>query len=194
MSAISEDISKMNAIFKRERGSELTSALVIQDTRRDDALAGISLLLQAYSNHFDTAMRQAAQRLLDHYSSYGSKIYTKSYQQETAIINDLRQEWQNNANRAADVTTLGLDSWLTELGDANTEFDTLYTARASEASEAPDQTMEEARMEATVNYRTLANLLEAFVFVHPELPFEDIIANINSLTNSYNATVEKRSN
>ncbi|MDZ7776531.1 MAG: DUF6261 family protein [Bacteroidales bacterium] len=170
LTALGERLNNLNAIFKRERGSDLTPELAGQDDRRDRALAGISLFLKAYTNHYDEALQEAASRLIDHFGSYGSVIYKMSYQEETAVVSDLLQEWQNNTSRAEDVAALGLADWLAELTAANNEFDTLYKARASEAPQAPEMSMEDARIDATADYRTLASHIEAYAVINPTNP------------------------
>ena len=194
LTVLGDKLTTLNGVYKRERGSDVTPLLAQHDDERDRYLAGISLLLQAYLNHFDNAIRQAARRLLDHLNSYGSRIYNKSYQEESAIITDLISEWETNANRATDVATVGLGDWLNHLKTVNTDFKALYTSRAGEATNAPDTTMEDARIEATAAYRTLARHIEAYAVINQALPYDDLIQSINSLITSYNATVDKRSN
>ena len=194
LTALGEKLNTLNGVYKQERGSDVTPLLVQHDDERDRYLAGISLMLQALLNHFDDATRQAAQRLLNHLKSYGSKIYYKSYQEESAIITDLISEWETNPDRAADVATVGLGDWLNHLKTVNTDFKALYTSRAGEAVNAPDTNMEDARIEATAAYRTLASHIEAYAVINQALPYDDLIQSINSLITSYNATVDKRSN
>lgn len=186
-------LTDMNALFKQERGSEITSDLAAQDDRRDSALAGISLLLQAYLNHYDTPTRQAAERLLNHMNSYGTRLYNESYQSETAIITNLVNDWENDPDLSAAVNTLELTPWVNEMKAANNEFNTLYEARATEATDAPDMTMEQARMEATKAYRKLSNHIEANAVLNPDKPYGDLIKTMNAFIDSYNQTVDNRS-
>lgn len=185
-------IDVMNGVYKLEMGSQLTKEIARQDERRDKTLIGMGQLLQGYKNHFDENLRNSAELLLNHLNSYGTKIYYKSYQGETADIDDLVDKWENDAGMQAAVTTLGLTPWMNELKAANGEFSTLYRARASEASSDPELSMTEARMDALKAYRKLADHIDAYAVINPDGAYDDLIANLNDLITSYNETVDRR--
>jgi len=52
------------ALFKTDTGSDITDELVTLDSRRDDAITGIGLYLDALSRHNDVAIRTNANVLL----------------------------------------------------------------------------------------------------------------------------------
>ena len=185
-------ITSLKAAYRTGRGSELTKDIALIDNHRGQAVRGISMVLQGYANHYDLAISEAATRLLSHMSSYGPQIYNRNYHEETAIINNLVRYWQTDVELKEAVNTLRLTGWVSQLKSFNDEFNSLYLARAGEASDKPDITMEQARLEAAKAYRHLAGHIEAHAILHPGDAYDDLIENLNAFIESYNLTVVRR--
>ncbi|MBS3771811.1 MAG: hypothetical protein KGY69_16290 [Bacteroidales bacterium] len=50
-----ESVNELDAVFKKERGSDLTDEVATLDDRRDKAYLCLSMMTKAYGYHFDEA-------------------------------------------------------------------------------------------------------------------------------------------
>lgn len=53
---------------------------------------------------------------------YGKGIQCLNYQAETATINNILRDWENDSELATAVVAFNLSEWVSELKTANTEF------------------------------------------------------------------------
>jgi len=125
---------QMAQSFQIDTGSAKTDDLKELDKKRDDAIRGITQVVSGYTLHPTEAKSKAGEALLRSIRKYATDIIRLSYQEETAVINNLIDNWTNDATLATAITTLGLADWQTALDQANQEFDTVYVARSQESA------------------------------------------------------------
>ena len=98
------------------RKSGYTGDIAEQDHVRDGLLRGFAGAVKSMLHHFDETKRTAAQKIdlvLEHYGN----IAVKAFDQETASIDDLLREL--NDNHTANINTLALGDWLVQLDAEN---------------------------------------------------------------------------
>jgi hypothetical protein len=152
--AFDEELASLDFIRK----SEFTKLISEQDHVRDGIYHGLLDSVKAATNHFDPQSREAAHRLLDVLEHYGN-IARKTLDEETSAINDLLRELQTPALAAA-VSTLGLNIWLTRLGDENAKFEQLMAQRYTETAEKPSTRMKTARVAVDKYYVAIVHQIE----------------------------------
>ncbi|MCZ4696281.1 hypothetical protein DWB61_16585 [Ancylomarina euxinus] len=186
-------LATITALYKPDLGSQLTKLLEQDDERRDRALVGIQSLIEAYTNHYDEAKKEAALALALSLKKFGTGIARQNYQAETATITAIIEEWKRETNLIAGLSKLSLNEWVGELGTANSQFDTHYIDRVKEDAAAPDVKLIALRKEAIQSYRTLTNRIQAFATIGEEPAYAAIINECNSLIEKYNSVVNARS-
>ncbi|MCX6237114.1 MAG: DUF6261 family protein [Bacteroidia bacterium] len=157
---------------------------------RDFTFRGLSDTVKAGGNHFNPLVRQAASRIQVVFDHYGN-LTLKSYDEETAAINALISDL--NSNNAADVTTLGISGWLTELQANNTAFDTLMKSRYSQEAAKTQLRMKQVRLELDAAYRIITNRINALIIVNGDAAYKAFVDELNQRIERYGNNMSIRS-
>jgi|GEM_PF-1857610 len=175
--------------FQPLAGSEITPEITVLDKRRDDALKGIRLMIQAYTYHKEEKIKQQAAHLNHHLEGYGNRIDRLRYQLETATITGLLKDW--DAEYKAAIAALNLSYWVEELRSANTLFSSKYIARVQEQATIETGVIPQIRGEAIQRYRALIKYLEAYGLIAPSKLNHKILNEIYALAIKYNTAIER---
>ena len=190
VNALQSTTDALNAVFQPQLSSELTPELSNLDIRRDKALMGIKIYLESQLYQEEANRLAAAQNLLDNYRSHGDRIDKLSYQQETAVVNALLQDWSSE-QLADDIVTLELTNWVEQLTQLNQDFDEKYVKRAQQT--APPAEIDAKRALIREAYLELSQRTAAFSLVSPDpVQYEKIIGMLNGLIDDYNNAVTQR--
>jgi hypothetical protein len=173
--------------FKASQGSNLTATVQELDARRDDAIRGLRALSKAYTYHFDADKKAAGAALLKTIDKYSGNIAQLNYQAETATLKSLVGDFNNDADLAAAIVTLELTTWVTELNNANVDFETKYLDRVTDTASKQTVAVREHRPAAIEAYQTLIKHIEANNVLSPSAALTDLIGQLNELVNKYNA-------
>lgn len=183
----------VDGLFANDQSNPLTQALVDLDIRRDNAITGISTLLNAFSYHFDALIASQAQTLTNHLANYGTGIARETALAETAIIANIVADWNTSPEMVSAIKALNLKAWAAELETANTAFDTQYLARNQTMGAASPDTMKQKRQEATNSYYELRNKLNGYFIVNDGAePFTKTTNELNALIGQYNVLITGR--
>ena len=185
-------LATITALYKPDLASQLTKLLEQDDERRDRAFVGIQSLIEAYTNHYDEATKEAALALALSLKKFGTRITKQNYQAETATITAIIEEWKREANLIAALSKLSLNEWVGELSTSNTQFNTHYIDRVKEDAAAPDVKIIVLRKEAIQSYRSLTNRIQAYATIGEVPVYAAIINECNSLIEKYNSVVNAR--
>lgn len=184
-------IQEMEAVFQPIMSSELTPELFALDVRRDKALMGIKTYLESQLYREEAERVLAAEKLKANYLSHGDRIDKLSYQQETAVVNALLNDWNSETSLQTAVSTLELSFWLSLLSDINNQFDTLYVQRSQQAVNPVQTDLKRAAMKTA--YEDLTNDIIAYSRIASNTtPYKAIIQALNGLIDNYNLAVTQR--
>ena len=109
--------------------STVTEVITDADVLRDTTFSGMRETVSAATKHFRPVVKQAATRLMVVFDHFGN-LAVKTYDDETNALNNLIDEL--NTSGAADVATVGISEWITELKANNDAFVALMHARYDE--------------------------------------------------------------
>ena len=125
---------------------------------------------------------------------YGSGIARQNYQAETATLNNMIRDFEDQPELAAAVTAFSLQPWIDELQDANTLFNTEYLSRTQEYGDANPDTIKSKREETNVTYYALRDRIDALhtLVETPPSPYITVINQLNALTDQYNVLLVHR--
>lgn len=178
-------IAEHEALFKIPTGSPITAEMEALDFRRDDAITGIIGMVSSHAHHYLPIKKEAAVALQNNLKLYSSNIQRENYQSETAIINNLINDWKNKPELTAAMTTLALNDWIDELDIANNLFDEKYVNRAQTYASAPIETQKSKRMEVMNAYYDVRKYLEAHSLLNPSPLYESLISEANQIIDLY---------
>ena len=139
--------------------SAITVNVADADKERDVVNRGFIDAVRAASKHFNPEKSEAARRLCVVLDYYGN-VNAKTYDAQTAAVNDLLDELAQPSN-AADVAALGLTDWATEIRAKNDAFVEIMKARYSETSGKTDLRMLPVRAEIDKAFRGILDMLDA---------------------------------
>ena len=178
-----------NAEFKildEIRKSEYTKMIADMDNARDRIFYGLVNAVKSASDHYDTAMQEAAKRVSFVLDTYHN-IAGKSYNSESAAITDLINELRDT--RLNEVTLLSLDGWLNELENKNQTFRDLMSARdtetANKAVNNPPLNMRQARKTVDRLFRSMRDFIEALILTAPTDKLIDFLKELNAILERY---------
>jgi hypothetical protein len=167
------------------RQSPLTAQIEEQDHLRDSIIRGLVALVKALVRHPIAAKREAGaelERILAHYGN----VAERSYDDETAAIDDIIREFATAVN-AALVATAGIGEWIEQLAAANAKFSELMEARYAEVGSRPETSMTEARAAVDEALDIILDRVEAMIVLNGI----DYTAGLAPFVNEYNALVER---
>jgi hypothetical protein len=184
-STFQSKLDEMTALFKRERSSVFTQALIRLDERRDNAINGLTSVINGYCYHFDPDTIQAAKLLSDSLVLYGVGFARINLQSETSTVNGIVHDWETKPGLTTALQKLGLTGWLAELKTANQLFEQKYIERTREYGAANPDTMQSKRQETMVAYYELRKFLDANAIVNPSAAHEKLNSELNALIGQY---------
>jgi hypothetical protein len=171
------------------RKSDITPAISTADHKRDSTYRGFCDTNQGAQNHFLPAKREAANRIEIAIEHYGN-INGKTYDEQTAAINSLVEDL--NTDYAADVATLGIADWITELQANNDSFEALMDQRYSKEADRTELKMKDVRLEVDAAYRTITERIDALAIVNGEESYKPFVKELNKRIERYNNTLALR--
>ncbi len=181
-------------LFKSDRGNPLTDEILALDLSRDNAITGISALVNAYTYHFDENTRQQALLLAKNLSLYGAGIARDNYMSETATLSSIIGDWKNKPELQTGVAALQLGPWLGVLEKANTQFNIKYLARTQELGAASPDNLKKKRAEATEAWYEVRGYLDSYFTINKGAdPFAKATNELNALVDQYNTLLRSRS-
>jgi hypothetical protein len=171
------------AVLDVIRKSEYTAEILDQDHVRDGIFRGFDEAVQSAQHHFVPAKQEAAKRIAVVFEHYGN-ISAKTYDQETAAIDDLIRELATGDYPTL-VTLLGLNDWIIQLDVENQKFKNLMATRYTEASQRPTTRMKAARVETDKAFHSIIYQIEALALVNGIAAYEAFIRELNAVFERY---------
>lgn len=156
------------------RKSATTEQIAEADNVRDSVFRGFSDAVKSAGNHFDNSKREAAKRLKIIFDQFGN-IARKPYDEETASIYNFLQEI--NA-KSADVTSLGLSDWVTQLDAENKAFEALMKNRYDENASKTALRMKDVRIETDRCYRDILDRIDALILINGEEKYAPFVKDM----------------
>jgi len=191
--ALRTAIDSMATIFKINQGSVVTKEIEAMDERRDNAINGLSLLVQGFSYSIDPEIKKQGKILSAHLSLFGPRIAKDNYQSETTILRNIVNDWKNKPELQEAMACLNLNNWLAELETANNEFNLAYVKRNEELAKTPADKLKELRNTANDLYYKLRNRINSNFDINDGAePWATTINRINQTIGNYTFLLTRR--
>ena len=182
-------IATENDALRIVNASELTAKMVDADAVRDGIFRGLKSAVRSGLEHFDAQKRAAAERVWLVLENYGD-IAAKPYTEETAAIAHLLAD--ASTKLVADITTLGLADWFTELRAKNDAFTALVSGRDTQKGAIPDLNMRDIRIAIDTAYRAMIDQINALILVTGPLVYTPFVIRMNAQIDRYTALLNGR--
>lgn len=171
------------------RKSSISDDLVEADDNRDNVFRGFSDGVKSALNHFNPNVQAAAKRLQIVLDTYGN-LAIKTYDAETGGVNSLVNDL--TTTYAADVATVGLTEWVTELAAKNKAFDDLKNNRYSDEAAKTILRMKQERVKTDAMYRQIIERLNALIVVEGDASYAGFVNELNRRIEGFSNTVSIR--
>jgi Family of unknown function (DUF6261) len=179
-------IAELEVLFKKSTENPITAEIETLDMRRDRAVSGLLMHINALNFHFDPAIATPAQVLQHNLKIYTTNIARENYNAETALINNLVTDWETKPELANALATLGLTNWKDELKTANQLFNDRYIARTQDMATASVDNVKTKRLEGNTAYYELRDHINANMTLAPSPLLVKTTNEINALITQYN--------
>ncbi len=191
--AVQAMLATLETLFITEQGSAITTDISALDARRDRAVTGLTLMVNALIYHANPDTAKQAETLKKLFEKYGSGIARENYQAETAIIDNLNADLINKPEMAAAVAALQLADWRKEMEAANTAFDAAYLLRTQQLGAASKDTLFAKRQETNEVYYKLRNYIDSYYIINEGAePYSKTVNELNALIDQYNTMMAGR--
>jgi hypothetical protein len=146
------------------RTSEYTRQLADADRRRDRAVAGLNIAIEAALHHPDPDVLKAAERLRIRMKAFRGEIERKAYGEESAAVKILVTDLQGAY--APQVSTVGLGVWGTEIAAAQALFEQIFLLRNAERVERSRENIRDVRRNIETLYRRIVEHINAYTLIN----------------------------
>ena len=163
--------------------SETTTLIARQDAVRDSIFRGFSDTVKGFRNHFDSDVREAANRLWSIFLHYGN-IARKTLDAQTAATNDILREFERPELTEA-INRLNVADWRDRLNEENQAFQQLMMQRYSETAAQTTVRMKTARVETDKYYRAITGQLNNHVLTQSNDSTTAFVNELNAIIRRY---------
>jgi hypothetical protein len=179
-------IDKEDLCYKVIRKSDLSALKAERDNERDTIIIGIKDAVKSALRHFDSNVREAAQRIKIVIDTYNRPVplINLPYDAETAAVNNLLQEFEGKY--ANDIATIGLREWVDELRNRNNTFELLTTAYNEQQAEKPSFLFVDVRKETDKAYKDIITVISALMIMEGDAAYTPFVTELNVLIKHYN--------
>ena len=176
-------------VLKKILKSALTEDIQNADRKRDLTFSGMIDANKSALKHFNSSIVTAAKRLKIVFDTYGN-VARKPLNEETSAIYNLLQELKGT--HAADVSTVGITDWVTELEADNNALTALMKARYDESALRTDLIMKEVRTQIDAAYHAITERIDALFIVNASTVHETFIHRWNVVIEKYKNILAQR--
>jgi hypothetical protein len=185
MPEFKELLAKEGKLVDAQKINPYTALIVDADDLNDRLVVGMKETIVAAMRHYDQIIVAAATRLNDRFKAFGN-IERKSYEEEAAAISILITDLQSPVF-AADVATLNLGGWITQLSTSLDNFKNLLQLRNdSIAPNLPKENLKTVRKLIDAVYNKMITRFNAAAELDDTGTYEQFIQEINAEIRYFN--------
>lgn len=191
--ALLSKTDEIEDLFKLSQGSVITGEIQALDERRDRAINGVTLQIQALAYSADATVSNHAKVLEAHLNLFGSGIAKDNYLSETTVLRNIINDWKTKPELLAAMSALQLTPWQTEMEQANIAFSEAYSKRKDELAAAPLEKLKTLRLEGNEAYYKLRNRLNSYMDINDGAePWASTISKLNQNMSNYTTLLNRR--
>lgn len=192
VAALTAEVVKLQAVYNKDQGSDVTDLLEALDDRRDKAINGIKLSSEGLRNSNEKTKAAAAQLVFESIEKHSSGIARLNKMAETAVLNAIILDWENSAELTEALATLDFTSWAAELKEANTLYSSTHQDRIDDKLETIGSSFSELRPDTLKAYESLCKGIAAHFELDENPEHLKLINAINLIIDEYNLILKMR--
>ncbi len=122
LTCIKKEIPSFQEALNRNKKNPLTISKKEKDTIRDNYFLGLRSHIESMTYHWEESINKAAHSVSEVIERHGHSLHILGYTEETALLNSLISELQQEPG-STNITTTGAQEWLTKLSEAQIDFE-----------------------------------------------------------------------
>lgn len=176
------------AVLDLVQKNTYTERVNLADDQRDQPIRGFFAVVKGMLHHYDPAIRQPAENINIINQKFSDICYLSNEKQSAACTSFL------GALKAAlaDINTLGLSAWVTEIEKTQANFDEVVRSRNDEDDARPAYNMKAARVATDESYKTLVDRINAMITIDGDAKFATFVTKLNNRIDQYHASIARR--
>lgn len=190
--ALIAEALKLDLVYNKDGGSDITDLLDAIDDRRDHAITGIKLCCEGFVHSHNKPIALAATLILRVINKHPSGIGRLNYKAETSEINSLILQWAGSTKMTAALATLGFTEWVAELKQANILFSSTQQDRIEDKYKSEGDSFTKLRPDTLAAYDKLCKGIVAHFELDKNPEHLKLIDTINLIVDEYNLLLSKR--
>jgi len=170
------------------RKNSYTQRLDAAEVARDKPILGFSKIVKGMLHHFNPAMEQAAANIYLIIQKFSDICYLSDEKQTAAaesFITALKAA-------GADITTLGLNDWVTEIEAKQNAYLEVVKSRNTEEDQRPDTNMKMARNDTDISYIAIVDRINALITIEGDAKYAAFVTSLNNRIDQYNTSIAQR--
>jgi hypothetical protein len=186
-------IDESEKLFKISTSSPITQQMMDLDLRRNNAITGISILINGFGYSINPVLIENAKILSDHLNRFGIGIARDNLQSKTTTIRNIVNDYNTKEDLQQSLTVLYLDEWKIEMETSNNAYSVAYVARAEEIGLASPEKLNARRTALNSAYYSLRDKIDAhFTLTEGSEPYASLTQTINAVITQYNRLLNGR--
>jgi hypothetical protein len=180
------DIEK--SVLDLVQKNSYTARVSVAEVARDKPIRGFFKIVKGMLHHFNPAVEQAAANI-DLINQKFSDICYLSDEKQTAATESFLAALKA---AQADIATLGLEDWITEIEATQNAFVEVVKSRNAEDDLRPATNMKTARTETDTAYNAIADRINALITIEGDAKYAAFVTSLNNRIDQYNTSVAQR--
>lgn len=158
------------------------------DEARDKPIRGFFKVVKGLLHHFNPAVAQAA---------YNINLINEKFSDVTYLTNEKQTPAEESyivalKGAMADIATLNLTDWLTEIEATESAFVQLVKSRNNEDDLKPAINMKAARVETDAAYNAIVDRINAFITIESDAKYAGFVTKLNNRIDQYSTAIAQR--
>lgn len=170
------------------RKNVYTQRVQVAEDARDKPIRGFFKIVKGMLHHFNPVVEQAAANINLINQKFSDICYLSDEKQTAATESFLA------ALKAAqaDIETLGLTAWITEIESTQNAFVELVKNRNTEDDQRPETNMKAARTETDKSYNAIVDRINAYITIEGDAKYAAFVTSLNNRIDQYNTAIAQR--
>ncbi len=181
---LDDEKSVLDLVQKNTYSERLNAA----EDARDYPIRGFFKVVKGMLHHFNPAVEQAAANV-DLINKNFSDITYLSDEKQTAASESFFAALQA---AQADITTLGLADWVTEMKAKQADFELVVKSRNTEDDARPAFNMKAARIATDQSYKAIVDRINALITIDGDAKYAAFVTSLNNRIDQYNSSIAQR--
>jgi hypothetical protein len=192
VAALAAEIVKLQAVYNKDQGSDVTDLLDTLDDRRDNAINGIKQSTEGLSRCNEKTKAAAAQLVFESIIKHRSGIANLNKMAETAVLDAIILDWESSTELTESLATLDFTTWAAELKEANTLYGSTYQDRIDDKLKTSGGSFSDLRPATIAAYETVCKGIASHYELDKKPEHLELINGINLIIDGYNLILNKR--